>query len=80
MVKSKTTDAGEYYAAEKKRCYEEHLQGTLKTEEKKGTYSSYRCSHHGAGEMNPTGNYEVVGSITSLAQWVKELPLLWALV
>ena len=26
---------------------------------------------------NPTRNYEVVGSIPGLAQWVKDLVLLW---
>ena len=26
---------------------------------------------------NPTRNHEVVGSIPALAQWVKELALLW---
>ena len=29
----------------------------------------------GAAEMNPTGNHEVVGSILSLTQWVKDLAL-----
>ena len=28
-------------------------------------------SHHGAAEINLTRNYEVVGSIPGLAQWVK---------
>ena len=28
-------------------------------------------SHHGAAETNPTKNYEVAGSIPSLAQWFK---------
>jgi len=27
--------------------------------------------------MNPTRNHEVVGSIPDLAQWVKDLALLW---
>ena len=35
-----------------------------------------RSSHRGAAEMNLTGNHEVVGSITGLAQWVKDLALL----
>ena len=28
-------------------------------------------------ETNPTGNYEVLGSIPGLSQWVKDLALLW---
>ena len=32
-----------------------------------------RSSCCGAAEMNPTRNYEVVGSIPGLAQWVKDL-------
>ena len=37
----------------------------------------FRSSHHGAVEMNPTRNHQVVGSIPGLAQWVKDpaLPL-----
>ena len=34
-------------------------------------------SYHGAVEMNPTRNHEVAGSTPSLAQWVKDLALLW---
>ena len=34
----------------------------------------------GATEMNPTRYYKVVGSIPSLAQWVGDLALLWAVV
>ena len=33
-------------------------------------------SRHGAEETNPTRNYELVGSIPGLAQWVKDLALL----
>ena len=32
----------------------------------------FRSSHHGAAETNLTRNYEVVGSIPGLAQWVKD--------
>ena len=31
-----------------------------------------RSSHRGAVETNPTRNYEVVGSIPGLPQWVKD--------
>ena len=34
-------------------------------------------SRHGAVEMNPTRNHEVVCSIPGLAPWVKDLALLW---
>ena len=34
-------------------------------------------SHHGAEETNPTRNHEVAGLILGLAQWVKDLVLLW---
>ena len=38
---------------------------------------TYRSSHHGAAEINLYRNHEVVGSIPRLAQWVKDLALLW---
>ena len=36
-----------------------------------------RSSHRSAVEVNPTRNHEIVGSIPGLAQWVKDLALLW---
>ena len=38
---------------------------------------SSRSSCCGAVEMNPARNYEVVGLIPGLSQWVKDLALLW---
>ena len=39
-------------------------------------YRSFRSSHCGAVEMNPTRNHEVGGSIPDLVQWVKDPVLL----
>ena len=42
--------------------------------------TTLRYSHSGAEEMNLTRNHEVVGPIPGLAQWVKDLALLGAVV
>ena len=36
---------------------------------------SLGSSHHGSAVMNPTSIHEDMGSIPSLAQWVKDLAL-----
>ena len=43
-----------------------------KTKKKKKRGGYKRSSHCGAAEMNPIRNREVVFSIPSLAQWVKD--------
>ena len=37
----------------------------------------WRSSCRGAAEANPTRNHEVLGLIPGLAQWIKDLVLLW---
>ena len=39
-----------------------------------------RSSHRGVAETNPTRNHEAVALIPGLAQWVKDLALLRAVV
>ena len=39
--------------------------------------SEFGSSHRGTAETNLTRNHEVAGSILGLAQWVKDLVLLW---
>ena len=46
------------------------LQGKIETQ-------GFRSSHCGAPETNLTRNHKVVGLIPGLAQWVKDLVLLW---
>ena len=41
---------------------------------------TFRSVHHGSVEMNLTSFHENTGSIPGLAQWVKNLALLWAVV
>ena len=38
---------------------------------------TFRSSHCGTVETNPTRNHEVMRLIPGLAQWVKDLVLLW---
>ena len=37
----------------------------------------YRNSHRGAVETKPTRNHEVAGLIPGLAEWVKDLAVVW---
>ena len=41
---------------------------------------SHRSPHHGSAVMNTTSLYEDEGLIPGLAQWIKDLALLWAMV
>ena len=52
------------------------VQMNLSTEKKQTHGSSY----HGTAETNLTRNHEDVGLIPGLAQWVKDLVLLWSVV
>ena len=48
----------------------------VKQKQNKKNKAKNRSSRHGTAETNPTRNLEVVGSITSLDQWVKDPALL----
>ena len=47
---------------------------------KKINFVFFGSSCHGTAETNPTRNHEVVGTISGLAQWVRDPVLLWAVV
>ena len=47
-----------------------HILSPIKFPENEN--AELRSSHPGAAETNPTRNYEVVGSIPDLPQWVKD--------
>ena len=55
----------------------EILLNTIRMTKIKFSFRSSRC---GSAKMNPTRTHEIAGSIPGLAQCVKDLALLWAVV